>query len=460
MMLVSEVSAMAIKKFFKKIALAIGLINMSLSCCPNIAFAEIIEQTVEATGVYRMGDNETRQQAQEMALANAKRIAAEKVMVFLDSSTDVKNFELQKDEIKTYTSARMQILEQTPTWDAQNITCSVSIVARVKIDTEALKNIGSSPSSQGGNTTVSMLNDKEVRAEGEYQMGGNDTMEQAKSLALKNAITNASMTAGIQVRNFTKVNNFVVSDDVIETYTQSKVRVKSQEWKNEGFLFKVTIIAEVDLDETAMREYFERLTPKPAPTVTVAPPVVTQPPVVTTPPVTVTPPITTPPVTIPSTPPVVTTPQPSGAIAPAGDKQEYKGHHYQIFDGGLEWDAAKSYCEGQGGHLVTIGSKGEQEFIESMLKNQGQRNSYWIGGTRSMSGRVSWIDGTPFNYTNWAKGQPDNPRERALMIYKNANPKAPAHVLGTWNDLSSDGTFPGETFFGLNNFGFICEWDS
>ena len=135
-------------------------------------------------------------------------------------------------------------------------------------------------------------------------------------------------------------------------------------------------------------------------------------------------------------------------------------HYYQIIDWGLDWHTAKSECEKAGGHLVTIGSKEEQKFIEELLRKQGNRNCYWLGGEK-VGKKFFWVDNTPFTYTNWAKWQPDNPAEKALMIYRNQNPRALLHVLGTWADLRSDGTFPNENdFFGLDHFGFICEWDS
>lgn len=65
------------------------------------------------------------------------------------------------------------------------------------------------------------------------------------------------------------------------------------------------------------------------------------------------------------------------------------------------------------------------------------------------------------NYSNWAIGQPDNwtKREEKLMIYCNSNPLNPS-ILGTWNDLQANGECNGEKFFGLRNFGFICEWEA
>lgn len=36
-------------------------------------------------------------------------------------------------------------------------------------------------------------------------------------------------------------------------------------------------------------------------------------------------------------------------------------------------------------------------------------NWFWIGANDLLlEGRFVWEDGTPLNYTNWGKGQPDN----------------------------------------------------
>ena len=138
----------------------------------------------------------------------------------------------------------------------------------------------------------------------------------------------------------------------------------------------------------------------------------------------------------------------------------FNGHKYQIFDKGMTWSEAQSYCEDMGGHLVTITSAEEQGVIDSLLTN-GKRNSYWLGGSLS-NGLWKWVTGESFTYTNWDIAQPDNyhRQEDALMIYRNVNPLAyRGSKAGKWNDLNNDGTCNGERFFGINNFGFICEWD-
>lgn len=136
---------------------------------------------------------------------------------------------------------------------------------------------------------------------------------------------------------------------------------------------------------------------------------------------------------------------------------EFNGHYYQVYDEGMTWTEAKAYCESLGGHLVTITSEEEQKFVNSML-GKATKNSYWLGA-EVVDNKFAWVTGEDFSYTNWAYMQPDHPNyEHALMAYRNKNPNI-SSKLGEWNDLSHNGTFENQSFFGLNNFGFICEWD-
>lgn len=144
----------------------------------------------------------------------------------------------------------------------------------------------------------------------------------------------------------------------------------------------------------------------------------------------------------------------------ASDTITYNGHYYMIIDKSYDWSSAKLYCESMGGHLATITSDGEQAAVADLL-NAGGRNSYWLGGLKDPWGSWQWITGESFDYTCWTYRQPDNHTgtEDSLMMYRNENPKANTFV-GGWNDLQSDGDCNGESFFGLDNIGFICEWDS
>lgn len=108
---------------------------------------------------------------------------------------------------------------------------------------------------------------------------------------------------------------------------------------------------------------------------------------------------------------------------------------------------------------MTITSSQEQAVVENLLRTRGTKNSYWLGGCKSGNAWV-WITGESFSYNRWATWQPDGDGD-ALMIYRQNNPVVPnATPLGSWNDIKFDGTCKGEPFFGANNFGFICEWDT
>ena len=137
----------------------------------------------------------------------------------------------------------------------------------------------------------------------------------------------------------------------------------------------------------------------------------------------------------------------------------YFGNHaYSIINRGMDWHDAKSYCEKIGGHLVTITSEEEELFIESLIKDN-EKNNYWLGGFKDSSHNMKWITGEEFVYQNWGGNQPDHYSEDALMIYTYDNPVTGNNDTLTWNDLNADGTFGSESWFGIDNFGFICEWD-
>lgn len=134
--------------------------------------------------------------------------------------------------------------------------------------------------------------------------------------------------------------------------------------------------------------------------------------------------------------------------------------NYEVFDLGMTWYEAEAYCEAHGGHLMVITSQEEENTAEALLDAlEDGKNSYWLGGIRDASGNFGWVTGEEWDYTHWAGGQPDNSYENALMLYNRYNPYAGTATARKWNDLKDDGTFGSQSFFGLENFGFICEYE-
>ncbi|MDO4300468.1 MAG: lectin-like protein [Clostridia bacterium] len=139
----------------------------------------------------------------------------------------------------------------------------------------------------------------------------------------------------------------------------------------------------------------------------------------------------------------------SSGMSIPDDAQIYNGHSYKVIGSGAYWSDAQNYCESVGGHLVTITSAGEQQFINSMLDNYSDAD-YLIGLRKSLNNYGTWVTGEAVSYTNWGSDQPDN---------YNGNQYVGVITNGERN---GDGYFVEAKRWDDNydkEYGFICEWD-
>lgn len=60
------------------------------------SFAQAEVQTITATHTYAMGDRDSREEARALCYVSAKRKVLEEAGVFLESSTEITNFNLSK----------------------------------------------------------------------------------------------------------------------------------------------------------------------------------------------------------------------------------------------------------------------------------------------------------------------------------------------------------------------------
>jgi len=72
----------------------------------------VAARVVTASGEYRMGDHDTRADAVRLAIEAAKRAALEQVATYLESVTEVKNLDVTRDDIRTYTAGIVMVLNQ------------------------------------------------------------------------------------------------------------------------------------------------------------------------------------------------------------------------------------------------------------------------------------------------------------------------------------------------------------
>ena len=93
-------------------------------------------RVVTATSEYRMGDHDTRLDATRMAIEAAKRQALEQVATYLESVTEVKELDVTRDEIRTYTAGIVTVLNQQTSTRLDNggVVVRVSLTAQVDQD--------------------------------------------------------------------------------------------------------------------------------------------------------------------------------------------------------------------------------------------------------------------------------------------------------------------------------------
>src|SRR5262249_50278628 len=118
------------------------------------------------------------------------------------------------------------------------------------------------------------------------------------------------------------------------------------------------------------------------------------------------------------------------------------GHWYQavLVPGGITWPAARAAAAalsfaGSPGHLVTITSAAENQFLVSSLP-LSQGDHWRVGGYQDHtapdysepSGGWRWTTREPWSFTNWGGGEPNNVNggEDFLEIPPD----------GTWNDTN------------------------
>jgi hypothetical protein len=102
-------------------------------------------------------------------------------------------------------------------------------------------------------------------------------------------------------------------------------------------------------------------------------------------------------------------------------QNNYNGHSYYRSTGSMTWTDARQACLNMGGHLVTVTSPAENNFIFNLWPNG------WIGLTDEVSeGTWRWVTNEPFSWSNWNGGEPNNAGNEDYIQFVGG---------GKWNDL-------------------------
>lgn len=105
---------------------------------PTMSLAEI--KTIYEECEYVMGDNDTKNDAKRLCLIEAKRKVLERVGTYVESSTNVLNFNLTRDEIRAYTAGiiKTDIVSESTSFNGKSTVIQIKIKADV--DTSVLAN--------------------------------------------------------------------------------------------------------------------------------------------------------------------------------------------------------------------------------------------------------------------------------------------------------------------------------
>lgn len=107
---------------------------LAWSVIPQSALADV--HTITVTGEYRLGPHDTIADGQRLALVAAKSAVLDQIVIYLDSSPDLKPLGLNRDELRAYSAGLLRI-SQHPGYtvkDEATATTTVSVPVAVEID--------------------------------------------------------------------------------------------------------------------------------------------------------------------------------------------------------------------------------------------------------------------------------------------------------------------------------------
>jgi len=128
------------------------------------------------------------------------------------------------------------------------------------------------------------------------------------------------------------------------------------------------------------------------------------------------------------------------------------GHRYEVVraERGISWHEAKADAEARGGHLATVTSLAENEFVSHLIDDLRfwnrlpvlgiQSHGPWIGGFRAeadigrpLSEGWQWLTAEQWSYENWATFEPNRQAEQYVHYVARG-----VVMNSTWNNWGAD----------------------
>ncbi|XP_030609605.1 ladderlectin-like [Archocentrus centrarchus] len=121
----------------------------------------------------------------------------------------------------------------------------------------------------------------------------------------------------------------------------------------------------------------------------------------------------------------------------------YGNRYYHYFPYHRTWAQAQRFCESRNANLASVRNLGEYRAIQRVIYRATHRYGLtWIGGSDAQQERYwFWIDGTPFRFAYWCRGEPNNRWGREHCLHMNWT------GYKCMNDISCHYRYP-----------FVCVW--
>jgi hypothetical protein len=109
------------------------LLSFVSLAAPSVASAQV--QTIIATHTYILGDHDSKEDARQRCLLETKRKILEQAGVYIESASEVKDFELTKDTITSFAAAVMQVKDtkETVGFEQGHMTLTLTTTAQVDL---------------------------------------------------------------------------------------------------------------------------------------------------------------------------------------------------------------------------------------------------------------------------------------------------------------------------------------
>jgi len=112
------------------------LLSVLMPCLVSfIQIAQVEAKTITTSHTYIMGDNDSRNDARQLCFLEAKRKVLEKAGSLIEASAEVRNFQLTKDQISSYSAAvlSVEIIKEDFAFKDGRHTLSLTVKADVDL---------------------------------------------------------------------------------------------------------------------------------------------------------------------------------------------------------------------------------------------------------------------------------------------------------------------------------------